>query len=1663
MSNSTAPNGNRNFSFVFKAKRRLENIETQKRARTIINVRKKWVAAAIIALASGSTVFLSQNAVEAATNDPDASDVQVKVVQQDQKQNQNTTANVVVSNSDSTKTQVNTTVQTQNSAVVSGDSTTANPKTSQASNVQNTSTTANSVDPNQEQQPANQADHVKGNVQSAWDQGYRGQGTVVAVIDSGADPTHKDFQTMPEDPKLSKDDMQAKISKQGYGKYVNEKFPYVYNYADRDNDYITSDDTNANDSPHGQHVSGIIAADGKPDGNKEYVVGVAPEAQLMQLRVFGQFSDEKTDDVARAIYDATNLGADVIQMSLGQGVADQQLTNIEQKAVQYAIDHGVFVSISASNNGNSASVDNPSKVQDSGYQSGSQAGNYEPLNSSTVANPGASKNALTVAAETSDTGDLSDMAYFSSWGPIQDFTLKPDLAAPGYQVVSTVNHDQYQTMSGTSMAGPFAAASAALVIQRLKQTNPELKGAQLVAAAKAMLMNTAKPQKQLGYTTPVSPRRQGAGQIDVGGATATPVYVTTDDGTSSVSLHQVNENTKFTLTFHNLTDQNQTYTFDDYGGGYTEQRDTTTGVFHDVQLAGARVNGENSFTLAPKEERKVSYSLDLTGLNKNQLVEGFLRFTNANNVSTVSVPYLAYYGDLTSENVFDQNANEKHPDIQGNRLVNEQNYPRGIADQESLKELVNVDGNYNWQEVAKLYESGKVAFSPNDNQKSDLLKPYVYLKQNVKDLKVEVLDAQGKVVRVVSDVQGVDKSYDENDVTKDTSLSVSMRDNPDAFEWDGKVYNSKTGKMETAKDGNYSYRLVATLWNKGPHQVQTADFPVVVDTVAPTLSNIKYDPASHTLSGEYQDTGAGFTNYSYATVTVNDKVFGYKLSDDESGFDNTEKTKGHFNFVLGQDALSALTTATNKMTVALSDVADNTSLATVDVAGDHDSETGVSVWNAVNGLAFDQKSPNYNSVTKTYILFGGANHDFYLNGKLVQVQNGKYQAPVSVDTTEFVFSTDPEGRHVLNSLSTVTAKAFFNWQKTDTFDGNFGVTIGSVKTNDPNDTVVQAVVTKGQNVKAYAMDYFTGEVYTGEVKDGIATFHVHTSVNQDNTTGVYKRALLTGWTEVDGPSFNDKQETSRGGVASSNHLGVYYFADAADRPIYTDRSALGVEAKDEVAKLDSFGPGFYPGHAPSDLTTRTDPNPDIHFDYMNDNDTTRFGQNAVTRGYYDPLTQKFMVTGKVDGNVASLTVLGDNSNENAPENQVKLGNDGKFSFTVTANRTGQRPIAYIYQTKDGQRVRGTLNLILDTVAPSLEVNQVNGDKLELWTNNPKFILSGKVNDNLDGYRLFVNGNNIYREFLNSGYNQVAGLNMDTEFTNPYGAHDFEEVENLNDNNDQPTTHVFTVYVVDQVGNKVKKKLTVHFDPNYVAPEEVSNTDTSNNSNTSGTVENLSSTTIEKSVTDVSTVQPKGETLTGKSFNLLHDAYIYNKDGQVVLSTDTNKTSLLKKGQRITALDNGKTVVINGVQYYRVGDNQFVKVANTVLQAGKRLQLKHNAHLYDKNGKVVKRNGKTILLRNGRWISALNNADKYVIKGKNFYKLANDQFVKVANTKLQKPKALKLTHNAFVYDKNGKRVKKSKVLKKGQTILAENNAEKFHIKGKFYYRVNGQFVKVANTL
>lgn len=1056
-----------------------------------------------------------------------------------------------------------------------------------------------------------------------------------------------------------------------------------------------------------------------------------------------------------------------------------------------------------------------------------------------------------------------------------------------------------------------------------------------------------------------------------------------------------------------------------------------------MQLAGAQVNGATTFTLAPKETKQVQYSLDLTGLNKNQIVEGFLKFTNTKDNSTVSVPYLSYYGDLTNENVFDQDANNAHHDIEGNRFVNENNYPRGIADENSLKELVNIDGNYNWQEVAKLYESGKVAFSPNNDKKSDLLKPYTYLKQNVKDLKVEILDASGKVIRVVSDVQGVDKSYDEDGITKDTSLSASMRDNPDAFEWDGKAYNSKTGKMETVKDGKYTYRMVATLWNAGPNQQQTADFPIIVDTTAPTISNLNYDAATHTLSGTYSDKGAGFTKYSYATVTVNDKVLGFKLDDQKSGFDNTDETQGHFSFTLGADGQAALTGAENKISVALSDVADNTTVKTVDVAASSTAPS-VSVWNATDGTSFDENSKDYNKANNTYNLVGGATQDFYLNGKLVQVHNGQYEVPVAANTTQFIFSTDQAGKNVLKELDTTTPKAYFAWQHVDGFNANWGVTIYSVDANDPNNVVVQAAIPKGKNVKAFAQDYFNGTLYTGQVKDGIATFHI-------KLTG--PDMLLTGWTEVDGPSYNDKQITNQGGVSSTNHLGIIYSSSAANRPIYNNQNELGVEVENQNATSPDFGPGAYPGHAPSDLTTRTDPNPDIHFNYMNDNDTTRFGQNAVLNGYYNPVTKKFTVTGTVDKNVTSLTVLGDNPNEDAKGNQVKLNPDGSFTFSVTAEPTGQRPIAYIYHTKDGQLVRGTLNLILDTVEPMVKVNQGNGNNLDLWTNMPTFTLSGTVDDNLDGYRLFVDGNNIYREFENSGHNAIVGLNVkdaNSEQINPYPAHNFSEVLNLNDNDNQPTTHVFTVEVIDQVGNTVEKKITVHFEPRVFPSQPISPY------NPAGPVQ-------PTQPSEPSTVLPHGEESQVRVWEN-KGAYVYNADHEQV----ANPVMYLPgSGHNVVADVNGLPLVYHLAKFeaFKLSDGShkgdYVDIRN-FKNYGVVKTLRVTSRVYNFYGKVA---GSTRYIRKGTRVKIYG---QFRIHGQEFYRIGKNQFVLVKN--FRKALAGYMTkiviRRSRAYKSNGHVAHPVRYIKKGTRIKVYGRS-KAHRKS-FYKMRDGRLILTKNV-
>ena len=218
-------------------------------------------------------------------------------------------------------------------------------------------------------------------VPKTWEEGYKGEGTVVAVIDSGLDLNHEVLRI--SDPSKAKFKNQNDIEKAkkaagiDYGKWYSDKVVYAYDYFDG-----TDNIKEAEKESHGMHVTGIVA--GNPVNkapNSEKVYGVAPEAQIMFMRVFSD-RDKTTASAfyVKAIDDAVALGADVINMSLGAGAGSTVDAGSDIiDAVKRARAKGVSVVIAAGNsntfgrgfsqplaaNPDYGLVGNPSTVEDS--------------------------------------------------------------------------------------------------------------------------------------------------------------------------------------------------------------------------------------------------------------------------------------------------------------------------------------------------------------------------------------------------------------------------------------------------------------------------------------------------------------------------------------------------------------------------------------------------------------------------------------------------------------------------------------------------------------------------------------------------------------------------------------------------------------------------------------------------------------------------------------------------------------------------------------------------------------------------------------------------------------------------------------------------------------------------------------------------------------------------------------------------------------------------------------------------------------------------------------------------------------------------------------------------------------------------------------------------
>ncbi|HSH35838.1 S8 family serine peptidase, partial [Schnuerera sp.] len=180
-----------------------------------------------------------------------------------------------------------------------------------------------------------------------WNIGYEGEGTVIAIIDSGIDPSHKDMILGNEtNPKLSRQTVEEMDL---LGKYYTEKIPYGYNYYDL-NDEIR--DLGPAASEHGMHVAGTAGANG--DLENDGIRGVAPEAQLLAMKVFSNdpiYATTFSDIYLAAIDEAVRLGSDVLNMSLGAAASFYIPESAEDIAITNATDNGIVCSVSAGNSG----------------------------------------------------------------------------------------------------------------------------------------------------------------------------------------------------------------------------------------------------------------------------------------------------------------------------------------------------------------------------------------------------------------------------------------------------------------------------------------------------------------------------------------------------------------------------------------------------------------------------------------------------------------------------------------------------------------------------------------------------------------------------------------------------------------------------------------------------------------------------------------------------------------------------------------------------------------------------------------------------------------------------------------------------------------------------------------------------------------------------------------------------------------------------------------------------------------------------------------------------------------------------------------------------------------------------------------------------------------
>ncbi|WP_068457148.1 S8 family serine peptidase [Aedoeadaptatus pacaensis] len=474
---------------------------------------------------------------------------------------------------------------------------------------------------------------------------------------------------------------------------------------------------------------------------------------------------------------------------------------------------------------------------------------------------------------------------FSSWGMTPQGNLKPDIAAPGGGILSSLNDNQYGVMDGTSMAAPHVAGGIALVKQRVERDFANYQGSEKYNLIKKLLMSTAEPYKYEDSGAYASPRQQGSGLMKVDRALKAKAYIEGNGGLTSINLGKSLTGDTVKVPFKIVNLSNETKTYKVYGVLNTDKVENGKMVLKPKFISRSE---EQIVKVAAGTTKEVELTMPITGkddfhesMKNGFFLEGFV-FAKENGGIDLSAPYVGFYGsfdqlDIAEKPLYDLVAEGKRS-FYYNMGGKDDYYGTNIGG-EINKNLIVLGAQANSTKEHPVFDKSKIAFSPNGDGRADKAIFMATFLRNFAGLEMKIIDSHGKQVYYSNNPEdrGV-KNFFIHPLQAQTFANNMMTTKPH-WQWDGKGLDGKP-----VADGHYT--MTVKTWAAGKKMgadSQTMTFPLTMDRVHPRVTKAYFDNKKETYTIEaIEETGSGLLS---VVLKQGEKISQPKIQGDKYIFD----------------------------------------------------------------------------------------------------------------------------------------------------------------------------------------------------------------------------------------------------------------------------------------------------------------------------------------------------------------------------------------------------------------------------------------------------------------------------------------------------------------------------------------------------------------------------------------------------------------------------------------------------------------------------------------------------------------------------------------------------------------------------------------------------------